>query len=241
MLHAAVAVGGAVDADHDPAARERLVVADDEHVLLDAADRARDDAAELRVPLAAEAVRADHHQVVLAARRPDEPGRLVLVFGHDPAVGAELHVAAAASRRRRSPWRDVRIEADQAGQAAFAAVHLADDLLVVDPFEQLPRQGTPALSQRLPTWSRKLSAMSCRPFSISLSWILRWRLISSGVWNCAGRPGLELAEAHVVEPRRVDVVGRDAALRELAELDRAVDRPVGVLRIVHGHEDFPGT
>src|SRR5256885_2113634 len=47
---------------------------------------------------------------------------------------------------------------------------------------------TPAVSQRLPSWSRKLSAISCRPFSISLSWILRCFLISSGVWNWAGRP-----------------------------------------------------
>src|SRR5512143_1769109 len=49
-------------------------------------------------------------------------------------------------------------------------------------------RGTPAVSQRVPTWSRKLSAISCRPFSISLSWILRCFLISSGVLNCAGRP-----------------------------------------------------
>src|SRR5204863_491248 len=47
---------------------------------------------------------------------------------------------------------------------------------------------TPAASHRLPSWSRKLSAMSCSPFSIGLSWILRCFLISSGVWNWAGRP-----------------------------------------------------
>ena len=133
----------------------------------------------------------------------------------------------------------VGIEPDQAGQAAFAAVHLADDLLVVDPFEELPRERArrPA-SQRLSTWSRKLSAMSCSPFSISLSWILRCRLISSGGLELGGKPGLELAEAHVVEARGVDVVAGDASVRVATQLDRAIDRPVRVLRVVDGDEDL---
>ena len=47
---------------------------------------------------------------------------------------------------------------------------------------------TPASLQRRWSWSRKLSEMSCSPFSISLSWILRCLRISAGSWNWAGSP-----------------------------------------------------
>ena len=83
-----------------------------------------DDAADLRVGLAAEAVRADHHEVVATARGAGEPRRLVLLLGDHAAGLVHLDVAAhalAAVVARRA----VRVEADQPGQPALAAVHLA--------------------------------------------------------------------------------------------------------------------
>ena len=194
---------------------ERLVVADDERVLLDAAQRARHDAAELRVGLAAEAVRPDHHQVVLAAGRADELARLVLVLGHDPAVGAELHVAAGLVAAVVALGA-VRVEADQAGQPAFAAVHLADDLLVVDPLEQLAREvdaGRLAavadlVEEAVGDQLQALLDQLVVDLALALDLLRRLEL--------RRQPGLELSEAHVVEPGRVDVVGRDPALVERA-------------------------
>ena len=220
------------------AARERLLVAHDERVLLDAADRACHDAAELRVLLAAEAVGADHHQVVLAAGAADELAGLVLVLGHDAAVGAELHVAARLVAAVVALGA-VRVEADQSGQPALAPVHLADDLLVVDPLEQLPREIDAGLLAAVADLVEEAVRDELQALLDQLVVDLALALDLLRRLELRRQPGLELAEAHVVQARRVDVVGRDPALGELGELDRAIDGPVRVLRVVHRHEDFP--
>src|SRR5229473_1642140 len=82
-------------------------------------------------------MRANREQIVLPARRADEPGSAVFVFRDEPAVFAELDVAAdfvAAVVARGT----IGIEADEAGKPAGAAVHLVHDLFVVDAFQQLP-------------------------------------------------------------------------------------------------------
>jgi hypothetical protein len=98
---------------------------------------------------------------------------------------------------------------------------------------------------------RRPSRSGCRPGQEAVGDQLRAALLDQLVVDLAlaldligrlelrGQPGLELPKAHVVEPRRIDVVGGDPALGELGELDRAIDGPVRVLRIVHRHEDFP--
>jgi hypothetical protein len=47
--------------------------------------------------------------------------------------------------------------------------------------------------------------------------------------EAGGEPGLELAEANVVQARGVDVVAGHAAAGAATQLDRAIDGPVGVL------------
>src|SRR5207249_8810144 len=51
--------------------------------------------------------------------------------------------------------------------------------------------------------------------------------------------GLELAKADIMEARGVDMVAGEPAARAAADLDRPVDRPVGVLRVVDGDKDLP--
>src|SRR5262249_45317753 len=111
----------------------------DQRVLLDLPDHARSHAAQLAERLTADAVAAHHEQVVRAAARARELLVLLLVLGDDAAVLSELHVGAHRAAAVVLEC-DVRIEADQARQAADAAVRLAHDLLVVDPLEQLARE-----------------------------------------------------------------------------------------------------
>jgi len=101
--------------------------------------RARHDATELRGGLAAQSVGADGDEVVPAPRRADQPGGGVLLLGNEAAVLAQLDVAPpplAAVVARGA----VGVEPDQARQAAGAPVHLLDDLLVVDAFEELANE-----------------------------------------------------------------------------------------------------
>jgi len=84
-------------------------------------------------------VGADGDEVVATSRRADQPGGGVFLLGHEAAVLAQLHVAPpplAAVVARGA----VGVEPDQPRQAAGAAVHLVDDLLVVDAFQQLARE-----------------------------------------------------------------------------------------------------
>jgi len=108
--------------------------------------------------------------------RPDEPTSAcgaVLIFGNEPAVLAEFDVAADLVTAIVAGGA-VGIEADQPRQPSGAAVDLVDDLFVVDAFEELPRErhvrGFAALAQPDRENCRRSAG---RPFSISLSWILR--------------------------------------------------------------------
>ena len=97
--HRLVAVGRAVDADEEAAALERPVVAHDEDVLLDAADRARHHAAQLAERLPAHAVRADRHQVVAPARAA---GQLLVLISSSSAIDPAVRPRSA---RLPAPWR----------------------------------------------------------------------------------------------------------------------------------------
>ena len=54
-----------------------------------------------------------------------------------------------------------------------------------------------------------------------------------------GQSRLELAEAHVMQARRVHVVAGDASTGRVTQLDRTIDRPAAVRRVVDGNEYFP--
>ena len=84
-------------------------------------------------------MRTDGEQIVLPPRGADQPRRRVLLFGHKPAVLADLHVAADLPTAI-VPRGAVRVEADEPRQPAGAAIHLVHDLFVVDPLEELPRE-----------------------------------------------------------------------------------------------------
>ena len=140
LAHGLVAVRRSVDA-HDPSpAGQRPVVADQQQILLDAASDAGSDPAHLRQRLDADAVRPHDEKVVVAARASCQLLLELLVLGDEPAVLADPDIAAHSPATIVS-GRDVRVEADQAGEAAAALVRLPDDLLVVDALEELPGHG----------------------------------------------------------------------------------------------------
>ena len=236
--HRAIAVGRAVDADEESAARERRVIADDEHVLLDAAQTARDDATELAERLASESVRADRHEIVAASRGADDLRRRILLFRDDPPVVAESHVAASVGASVVAR-RAIRVEADQARKTAFATIDLLDDLLVVDALEELARERDARRFAALAELIEKAVGDELKALLDELVVHLALALDLFRRLELRGKTGLELAEANVVESRGVDVIAGDPAARLLTELDRALHGPIGVLRVVDGHKDFP--
>src|SRR4029450_4592159 len=130
-------------------------------------------------------------------------------------------------------------EAAHRGQAALAAVHLADDLLVVDPLEQLTREVDAGLLAAVADLVEKAVGDELQALLDQLVVDLALALDLLGGLELRGQPRLQLAEAHVVQARRIHVIGRDATPGEMGELDRAIDGPVRGLRGVHRHEDSP--
>ena len=235
LLHAPVGVGGPVDADHDPAPLEGLVVPDHEGVLLDAPQRPGHHPAELGVGLAPEAVGPDDHEVVLPSGGAHQLRRVVLVLGEDAPVLVQLDVAAhlvAAVVARRL----VRVEADEAGEASLALVHLGHDLLVVDPLEELAGEGNARRLATRPHLVEEAVRDELEPLLDELVVDLALPLDLLGSLKLGRQARLELPEAHVVEPRGVDVVGGDAPAGVAGHLDGTVDRPVRMLGVVHRHE-----
>src|SRR6266550_8347053 len=236
-LHRLVAVGRSIDADHEPAALNRLLVAHDQHVFFDVAQHARDDAAELGERLAAKSVGADGHQVVLTPGRADQAGSRVLVLGDEPTVFAELDVAAdlvAAVVTRGA----IRIEPDQARQSARATIHLVDDLFVVDAFEQLARERHTGRLAALAELIEEAVGDELQTLFDQLIVDFALFLDLCGRLELGGETGLELAEADIVEAGGVYVIPSDSPAGLATHLDGAVDGPIGVLRVVDRNENL---
>src|SRR6266550_974752 len=236
-LHRLVAVGRAIDADHEAAALNRLLVAHDQHVFFDVAQHARDDAAELRERLAAKSVGTDGHQVVLTPGRADQAGGRILILGDEASVLAELDVAAelvAAVVARGA----IGIEADQARQPSRAAVHFVDDLFVVDAFEQLAGERHTGRFAALPELIEKAVGDELQPFFDQLVVDFALFLDLFRRLELRGEAGFELAEADIVEAGSVHMVTGDSAACLPTHLNGAVDGPIGVLRVVDGNENL---
>src|SRR5439155_497723 len=160
--------------------------------------------------LAAQPVGADGEKIVLAPRAADEAGGLVLVFGDEPAVGADLDVAAGFGAAVVA-GRAVGVEPDESREAPRAAIHLVDDLLVIDPLEQLPGDADPRRRALLPELIEEAVGDELQALldqlvvDLALPLDLVWRLL------LRGQAGLQLAEADVVEASGVDVVAGEAA------------------------------
>src|SRR6266550_7995083 len=117
-------------------------------------------------------------------------------------------------------------------------VHLVDDLLVVDAFEELAGE----------THSRRLAALAelvektvrdqLQAFFDQLVMDLALLLDLVGGLEPGGEPGLELAKADIVEAGGVDVISGDAAVGSTAQLDGPVHRPVRRARVVDRNEDL---
>jgi hypothetical protein len=214
------------------------LVANHEHVLFDFAQGARDYSAELRVLLAAEAMRSHRDEIVLAAGGANELAGVVLLLGDDASVLAQSHVAArlrSAVVARGAIW----IESNESRQPPLAAIHLAHNLLVVDPFEELPRYAdTGALAaqrelieEAVGNELQPLLDQLVVDLSLALDLVLRLEL--------RGESSFELSKPDVVEARGIHVIAGDAAAGRVADFDGALERPIGVWRVVYGNEDFP--
>src|SRR3989441_9367459 len=236
-LHRHVAVGRPVHAYQEATAGQGPIVADEEHVLLDAPQRARHHAAQLRERLPAQAVRTEGDEIVTAPGAADEPGCGVFVLRDEAAVGADLHVAAplGAAVVARGP---VRVEPDQPREPARSPVHLVDDLLVVDALEQLPGEGDAGGLAFLAQLVQEAVGDELQAFLDQLVVDLALALDLCGCLELRGEAGLELAEADVVEAGGVDVVAGDAAAGLATDLDGPLERPIGVLGVVDGNEDL---
>src|SRR6266550_5306933 len=207
--HRVVGIRRPVDADHKTAALQGGLLPNDEHVLLDLAQGAGDDAAELRVRLAPEAVGADGNEIVFASGRADELRCLVLLFSDDSPVLTESNVASGF-RSAVITGGAIGIEADEARQASLAAIHLAHDLLVVDPLEELPGQRDAGALTAQRSLVEKAIGDQLQPFLDQL--VVNFALVLDLFrrLELRGKSGLELTEADVMEPRRVNMIAGDA-------------------------------
>ena len=84
-------------------------------------------------------MRPHDHEVVPPSGGTRELLRLVLVFSDNAAVGSQPDVGADPLSTIVVRG-DIGVETDQAGQLALPPVHLVDDLLKVDPLEELAPQ-----------------------------------------------------------------------------------------------------
>src|ERR1041384_6849533 len=136
------------------------------------------------------------------------------------------------------PRGAVWIEADEPRQPARAAIHLVHDLFVVDPLEELAREIDARRRAALPDLIEKAGGDELQALLDQLVVDLALLLDLFRRLEPGREAGLELAEANVVQPRGVHVVGGEPAARPPAELDRPGDRPVRMRRIVDGNEDL---
>jgi len=167
----------------------------------------------------------------------DQARRRVFFFCHDPAVFAELHVAADLVTTVVAGGA-IGIESNQSRQPAGAAVHFVDDLFVIDAFEQLPSERHAGRFTPLPELVEKAVGDQLQPLLDQL--VVNFALLLDlfrGL-ELRGKAGLELAEADIVEAGGIDVVSGDPPGRLLTHLDCTINGPVGVLRVVDGNENL---
>jgi hypothetical protein len=182
-------------------------------------------------------VRAHDEQVVGAPARARQLFVLAFVLGHDAAVRPQADVATHGFPAVVLV-RDVRIESDQAREAAAAPVRLAHDLLVVDPLEELAGEryarGLAALVGLVEEGVRNELEALLDQLVVDLT----LPLDLFGSLELGGKARLELAEADVVQARGVDVVAGDTAAGLPADFDRPLDRPVGGIGVVDRDQDL---
>jgi hypothetical protein len=174
------------------------------------------------------AVHADEEEPLVQRRLRARDQEILLDLLHH----ARGHAAELRLRLTAEP------ECAHRHEVVVPGVGLANDLLVVDPLDQLPghrQAGGRALLLHL-VEVRVADELESLLDQLVMHLALPFDLF--GRLELGGKTGLELAEADVVEPGGVHVVAGEVAAGARAELDGAVDRPVGVLGIVDGNEHF---
>src|ERR1051325_4652041 len=185
-----------------------------------------------------------------ARARAASPDSRTTTRPHRPGTARPRTVARRAPAARPSRCRPARVtrpsgargaigvEADQPGKPAGAAVHLVDDLFVVDAFQQLARQSHARRLAALPQLVEKAVRDQLQTFFDQL--VVNLALLLDLVWGLepGGKAGLELAKADVVEAGGVDVISGDAACGFATQLDGPVHRPVRRTGVVDRDEDL---
>ena len=121
---------------------------------------------------------------------------------------------------------------------ALPPVHLLDDLLVIDPLQELsgePDAGGLAAATQL---VEEAVGDELEPLLDQLVVDPALALDFFGSLELRGKSGLELAEANIVESGGVDVIPSDSAAGFATHLDGAVDSPIGVLRVIDRNENL---
>jgi len=119
-----------------------------------------------------------------------------------------------------------------------AAIHLAHDLFVVDPFEELAGQRHARGVAPLPDLIEETVGDQLETLLDQLVVDLALLLDFFRGLELSGETGFELAESDVVEARRVYVISSDATAGMTTQLKRPIDGPVRMLGIVDGCEDL---
>jgi hypothetical protein len=108
-------------------------------------------------------------------------------------------------------------------------IGLADQLLIVDPFEQLPCKLDARLSTPLLDLIEKAVADQLQTLLDQLVVDLALSLDLFGCLELSRESGLELSEANIVKASRVDVITSDPPAGLIGDLDGTIDRPIRVL------------
>src|SRR5688572_23867949 len=163
-------------------------------------------------------MRADGDEIIRAPRRADDLRGLVFLLGHNAAVVAEPNVGAPAFGAVVARGA-IGIEADETGEAAGAAVHLVDDLLVVDALEELPSERHAGALAALAELVQEAVGDELQPLLDQLVVDAASALDLLGRLELRRESGLELAKAHVVQTGGIHVIARDASAGALAQFD----------------------
>jgi hypothetical protein len=163
---------------------------------------------------------------------------LVLVLTDDAAVGSELNVGADPLSTV-VVGGDIRVEADKARELALPPVHLVDDLLKVDPLEELASQWDARIGAlRLDLIQERVrNQLKTLLYQLVVNLALALDLLR-GLEFC-GESRLELPKADVVEARGVHVIAGNSAVGLRADLYRPINGPIRMLGVVDWNNYFP--
>ena len=127
---------------------------------------------------------------------------------------------------------DVGIEADEARETSAATVRLVDDFLVVDAFEELPRDGHAGLGTAAVELVQEAVRDELEPLLDQLVVDLALPPDLGRFLELGREPDFELAKPDVVKAGGIDVRAGDAAPEASAEFDGAIDGPVRLARVI---------